>query len=313
MLLALPVLATSSKRLTRHCSCSTLVAMTQNPPATPPQPHPFDDAVRLAPAAGGTPHTFVGHTSAAYWNMVGPYGGITAAVLVQAITDHPARLGDIALLTVNYASGVAAGAFDVTATPVRTNRSTQHWVLSLSQRSASGEPEAVVVITATAMTALRRATWQTNDLPMPAVAAPAAWPATDMQGAMAWLDRYDMRFVCGQVPAVWTGEGRDSLSRLWVRDAQPRALDFASLAALADVFYPRVWLRRATRVPAGTVSMTIYFHASAEQLAENGTGYLLAQAQGQAFRHGFFDQSAQLWREDGTLMATSHQLVYFKQ
>ena len=58
--------------------------------------------------------------------------------------------------------------------------------------------------------------------------------------------------------------------------------------------------------------MTIYFHASAAQLADNGDDFLLAQAHGQAYRHGFFDQSAQLWAPGGTLLVTSHQLVYFK-
>lgn len=272
--------------------------------------HPFDEALRLPAASSDQPHTSTGTTSPAYWNMVGPYGGITAAVLVQAIAQHPARLGDITLLTVNYASGVAAGAFHITATPVRTNRSTQHWVLSLEQAGPDGSPE--VVITATAMTALRRETWDQNDMPMPAVPAPSELARRDMTGAMEWLNRYDMRFVQGGIPEDWDGGGTHSLSQLWVRDEQPRALDFASLAAMSDVFYPRVWLRRASRVPAGTVSMTIYFHASAQQLADNGANFLLAQAQGQAYRHGFFDQTAQLWAQDGTLLVTSHQLVYFK-
>jgi len=82
---------------------------------------------------------------------------------------------------------------------------------------------------------------------------------------------------------------------------------------LADVFFPRIFLRRAKRVPAGTVSMTVYFHADASQLEEVGAGYLLAQASAQAFRHGFFDQTAQLWSEDGALLVTTQQVVYFKE
>ena len=66
-------------------------------------------------------------------------------------------------------------------------------------------------------------------------------------------------------------------------------------------------------VPAGTVSITVYFHASAEQLAQTGTGYLLGQARGQEFRNGFFDQTVQLWNEAGTMLATSHQIVYYKE
>ena len=44
-----------------------------------------------------------------------------------------------------------------------------------------------------------------------------------------------------------------------------------------------------------------------------GDGYLLGQARGQEFRNGFFDHSAQLWNEAGTLLATSHQIVYYKE
>ena len=94
----------------------------------------------------------------------------------------------------------------------------------------------------------------------------------------------------------------------------PKLLPMAPrLAALADVFFPRIWLRRATYVPAGTVSMTVYFHAGAAQLAEVGHGWVLGQARAQAFRNGFFDQTALLWSEAGHLLCSSHQVVYYKE
>jgi acyl-CoA thioesterase len=130
---------------------------------------------------------------------------------------------------------------------------------------------------------------------------------------VAWVRRYQMRFIEGGIPVDWDGGGASSRTQLWMRDAAPRALDFCSIAALADVFIPRVWVRRATRVPVGTVSMTVYFHAGAAPLAELGDhGWVLGQARAQAFRHGFFDQTAQLWSEGGHLLATSHQVVYYK-
>lgn len=270
--------------------------------------HPFDNAIALTADQAGH---FNGCTSPAYENMVGPYGGITAAVLVQAVTGHAGCLGEIAALTVNYASGVAPGAFCVRATPARTNRSTQHWVISLVQVNGAGVEETVV--TATALTALRRGTWQASDLSMPTVPGPGALARTRVNAPMEWLKRYDMRFVRGEIPPEMDGSGSDSLSQLWVQDDPPRPLDAPGLAALCDVFFPRIYLRRALRVPAGTVSMTIYFHASAAQMAENGPGHVFAQAQAQAYRHGFFDQTAQLWSESGILLATSHQLVYYKE
>ena len=82
---------------------------------------------------------------------------------------------------------------------------------------------------------------------------------------------------------------------------------------MSDVFFPRLWLRRATLTPVGTVSMTVYFHADAAQLAATGTGWLFAQAQGQVFRGGYLDQAGQLWNADGELLVTTHQLMYYKE
>ena len=129
-----------------------------------------------------------------------------------------------------------------------------------------------------------------------------------------WVTRYDMRPLTGAIPREWNGaDSGSSLSQLWVRDADPRTLDYCSLTALADVFFPRVYLRRRLRVPVGTVTMTVYFHADSSQISQTGTGYLFGQAQAQAFRNSFFDQTAQVWNAAGELLVTSHQLVYYKE
>lgn len=273
--------------------------------------HPFDQALALQPLGAHAPDAFAGSSSAAYWNMVGPFGGTTAAIAVQALMQHPARLGEPLSLTVNYAAAVGPGDFQITARPVRTNRSTQHWSIELTQPDATGA--ASVFMTATAVTAVRRQTWSSQDTPMPVRAAPSESSVQTLPGAPAWLDRYELRPVRGPLPQLLDGRGEDSLSQLWLRDAPPRPLDFPALTAMADAFYPRVWLRRALRVPAGTVSMTVYFHADASELARSGSGYLLGQASAQTFHNGFFDQSAQLWSEAGALLATSQQIVYYKE
>lgn len=265
--------------------------------------HPFDSAIALQPRDDGR---FEGRTSPAYANMIGPYGGITAAQCVNAVLQHPQRLGDPVALTINFAAALADGPFTVHARPARTNRSTQHWTVEMLQ----GDD---VVVTATVFTAVRRATWSGHEPAMPPVPRPHDTPRTPRHG-VEWLQRYDMRFLDGFIPSKWDGGERgDSLTRLWVRDDPPRPLDFASLTALADIFFPRVWLRRAKLVPIGTVSMTVYYHADAARLAAVGSGYLLVQAQGQGFGGGYFDHTGQLWDESGTLVATTHQVVYYKE
>ena len=264
--------------------------------------HPFDEAIALESQEDGT---CTGQTHPAYANMVGPYGGITTAQALQAVLQHPKRLGDPVSLTVNFCAAVADGAFVVQAWPARTNRSTQHWMIEMRQGLE-------VVMTGTAVTAVRRETWGVDEDPMPQCPPPGEVALPTVQAPMAFVQRYEQRAITGNIPSVWDGSGHSSLTQVWVRDNPPRPLDFASLAAVSDIFFPRVFVRRATHVPVGTVSLTVYFHASAEQLAATGTGYLLGQARAQAFRNGFFDQSSQLWNEAGVLLVSSHQIVYFK-
>ena len=83
----------------------------------------------------------------------------------------------IDLLRIMLAAAVTEGPFTVEATPVRTNRSTQHWTLAISQPGADGQP--VVSTTATAVTATRRDTWSASDQPLPPVPAPAQCPQAE--------------------------------------------------------------------------------------------------------------------------------------
>ena len=274
--------------------------------------HPFDKALALKHSDLRVGQ-FAGATSPDYWNMVGPFGGMTAALVLQSVLQHPDLLGSPIALTVNFAAAISAGPFEVQAIAVRTNRSTQHWTVQISQPDADGTPQ--VNTTATVVTAVRRETWSQNDLPMPDVPPPDKVSRMSIGPAgVAWIQLYDMRPVSGAVPTMWDGSGEHSETVLWLRDAQPRALDFASLTAMSDMFYPRVWLRRAKVVPASTVSITTYFHTSAVQLVEVGSGYLLGRASAQQFRNGFFDQTAELWSEEtGALLVTSNQLVYYKE
>lgn len=270
--------------------------------------HPLDVALRMTPQHDGSMQATA---PAAYWNMVGPYGGITAAQMLQAVLAQPNLLGEPVSITVNFAGPVASGDMRIEAVAVRTNRSTQHWTVSMGQRNAEGEYE--ICTTATVITAVRRETFSMDSLDPPAMPDPATCERYDTLGAMEWLHRYDMRVVQGAIPTVWDDSGQESISQLWVRDDPPRPLDFPALAALCDVFFPRIWLQRARRVPAGTVGMTVYFHAGSEQLAQQADRHVLAQASAQAFRNGYFDQTAQLWDAEGSLLATSHQIVYYKE
>ena len=268
-----------------------------------PAPHPFDEALILKPAADGM---LRGHTHPAWANMVGPFGGITAATLLRAVEEHPERQGEPRALTVNYLAPIADGEFAITARAVRTNRTNQHWQIELSQ---DGAPRT----TATAVFGIPRATWSDTELSAPTAPAAEDLPTAEApEGAVIWVGQYDMRFVEGAMPGPGAGSSPSSTTTLWVRDRRGRGIDHAGVTALCDIFYPRTFLRQGGPGPAGTVTITVYFHAGAGELAELGGDFVLATARGNRFAAGYFDQSAELWSRSGNLLATTHQLVYFK-
>ena len=270
--------------------------------------HPFDEAIDLrACALQNAPHEFTGSTHPAYANMVGPFGGTTSAQLLQSALLHPDRLGDPVALTVNFAAPVADGDIRFVARPVRTNRSTQHWIIEAHQIDG-------VVATATAVFAVRRETWSDIEAVMPSnVPAPEMVARMPVKGMPPWPQRYDMRFIEGAFPAAFDEqEQAHSRSTLWVRDEPARPLDFASLVAISDSFFPRIYIRRRRRALIGTVSLTTYFHADNALLAQVGEQHLLGVAKALNYRHGYFDQTGELWSPEGQLLASTHQLVYFK-
>ncbi|MEI7783477.1 MAG: thioesterase family protein [Betaproteobacteria bacterium] len=267
----------------------------------------LDRGLELHP--GPEPGVLHGQTDPAWANMVGPYGGMTAAVLVRALQQSQC-LGEPVALTLNYAAALSDGPFQIVCRAARTNRSTQHWVLELQQEA---EGALQTMVTATAVCALRREVWRCQDLPRPEVPQPQSLSPSRPNDAVRWLERYDMRMVRGALPTLYDGSGHDSLTQMWLRDVQRRPLDLCALTAISDAFYPRIWLRRARWVPSGTVSLTVYFHASARELEGLGSDFIYAQARAQDFRYGCFDQTAHFWATDGMLLATAHQIVYYKE
>lgn len=94
-----------------------------------------------------------------------------------------------------------------------------------------------------------------------------------------------------------------------MRDEPARPLDHASLAALCDVFFARIFIRRRRFTPIGTVWLSSYFHTDAALLAAQGERHVLGCARGVAFRDGYFEQCAEVWSDSGTLLASSQQLA----
>lgn len=264
--------------------------------------HLFDEATRVS--AGDS--RWQGQTSDDYWAFVGPFGGVTAATVLRAVTNHPERSGDPLSLTVNYCAPIASGVFDLDVRLVKGNRSTQHWCVELTQGSAD------VATFATAVFAERRPSWSHQPAQFP-LAKPFEQILPYSGVAAPWVKQYDFRFVEG---APDLGSKKDvpasAFSKLWIGDRVPRKIDALSLMSMSDAFFGRVFHARRELVPFGTVSLTTYFHVPMDDLARENITQVLAIADAKIFHKSYCDQTGELWSPQGRLLATTHQIAYFK-
>ena len=161
--------------------------------------HPFDIATDLEPSGDGT---WLARTSEPYWNMIGPFGGLIAALMFKCAYAHPDREGEPVALTVNFCAAIAKGEMRISAKPARTNRSTQHWTMEMLQ---GGE----CVATATAMFGKRPDTFAHRPAKPPAAAAFESLQRLPAPGP-GRIERYDLRFADGSFG--WRGEEKEPAS-----------------------------------------------------------------------------------------------------
>lgn len=266
--------------------------------------HPFDDATRLTRLDESR---YRGRTTAAYANIVGPYGGITAACLMQAVLSDARLAGTPVSLTVNLLTAIADGEFEISVNLARSGKYIQHWSVELSQNGR-------VCSNASVITALRENGFDHQSSQPPEFGPYGDFARFSGAAPLPWLNAYDIRFVEGKPAFALAGVANDPSSRSvqYVADNPPRALDYLSLTAMADSFLLRIFKVRAKTTPMGSVSITTHFTGAPEDIAAQGSEPLLGVVDAIRFHGNFHDQTMQIWGRNRRLLATGSQLVWFK-
>ena len=254
----------------------------------------LDAALALAPDGD----QWRAHADADHESISSMFGGWTAAVLLRAVIATAATDAQPSALTVNFVRPIVPGS-DVTIAASRLGggRSLEHWrvdALASDELLATG----LVVLTN------RRDTDEHLQFEMPAVPAPDGLEQIHAPGPQG--QQTEIRQVSGE----W-GSG-DTRGCLWVRDASGRPLDHLQLAYLADQYAPRSFFWGVGMRPSATITLSVSFHATADELAAVGTDYVLNEATGTRGAHSTSGQQARLWSRDGVLLATTEQLCWYR-
>ena len=266
--------------------------------------HPLDQEIALNAVGEGQ---WSGASTDAYGNMVGTFGGVVAATLLNAVLSDERRTGEPVSLTVNFCTSVVIGDLSVQTKLQRGGKYTQHWSLELMQNGQ-------ICATASVVTGVRGDVFALHPAVMPVV--PPFEDCTPVPvSPVKWMGRYDFRFAEGE-PSFQSKEHdplRSAYAAVWLRDNPGRALDHQAMASLSDCFFPRLLHIRGTIVPFATVSMTTHFLATQDDLAEQGDRPILGVVDGDRFQGNFHNQHMQLWSESGKMLAVGTQVVWYKQ
>jgi hypothetical protein len=265
--------------------------------------HPFDTATRVARREDG----WSAHADTRYRAFVGTFGGVTAATLLNVLEREAAFDGlEIVALTTQFCAPLAEGEYRIVPALQRANRSTAFW-------RAEAIQGAEVIATASAVFGKRPETWAAQPAVAPVIPPYDGLPLYAPANPIPWTCQYAFRFAHGAPPSATGGTPDGSTaSLLWMHDAPERALDTLSIAALSDAFFGRVFHAVGKIVPFGTVTMATYFHATSGELEASGDTRVIGSVRSNRLHAGFQDQIGELWSPQGRLLASCHQLAYYR-
>jgi hypothetical protein len=235
----------------------------------------------------------------------GLWGGYAIGLCIRVLEAEPEAVGEALSLTLTYAAALPAGALDIRTRRLRQGGSVGVWVVELLP-AGSDEVGVHGVVTL----ARRPKTPPFAFAAMPEAPHPENLPSPDTPGENRHYGAasFERRTLEGFPPTP----SESSRSLAWVR---PRhgALDKAMLGMITDNSAPRAMYALGPGVMTTTLSLTVYLHATAEELAEVGDDFILVECEGRVGGGGASDERSSYWSRSGKLLATSEQLAWYRE
>jgi len=247
------------------------------------------------------PGLWRGRADPQYEANTGMFGGWTMALLLKAVVEDPLSEGTVSAITTNFLARVPPGAeLKLRSQRLGGGRSLAHWRCDLVLEDET------IAATATIVLANRRESDKFNEIEMPRAAAPESIAVFHPPGPFG--ERIDIRAALGGMPFNQS----TTRSLFWQRDVSGREMDAVQLAYLCDLGPPRVWYIGSAPRPSSTITLSLYVHAPAAELAACGDDFILSDMVGTRIEHSTVGSKANLWSRGGALLATTEQLCWFK-
>ena len=227
------------------------------------------------------------------------HGGHVISAVVRAFeraVADPARA--LRSITVHYVQPARVGPYTVEVVIDRTGR-------SLSNARAQIIQGGSVIASAMAALGGEWASIEWNRTAMPVVAAPEDCPLLWTEGATAALHHnYTYRRAIGD--AVRSG-GMHPESGGWIRLTDPRPVDAALAAGLADTWPPTPFMMVSTPIMFPTIDLTVQLLAPLPLAGDDGTEPCLVWHKIDTSVGGYVIQDTEVWTRNGRLIARGRQ------
>jgi acyl-CoA thioesterase len=262
----------------------------------------LETALKLDEAGDGQ---WRGRADPIYEAANGMYGGMSAALLLKAVLSEAEVQGSPSALAVNFVRAVTPGSdIAIRTRLLGASRSIKHWIAELAIAGSSDVCAAASIVTTT-----RRETDGFVEPEMPAVPP----PEDDLElfnPPKGFGRQSPVRRALGTMT-----EGSHlgkSHSALWIREVSGRAIDAIQIAYLCDNYPPRAFFVSGVIRPSATLTYSVNFVSTAEELAAIGDDYTLIDTIGTRAANGTVGSRVNLWSRAGRLLATSEQLCWYR-
>jgi acyl-CoA thioesterase len=239
-----------------------------------------------------------------FWNHENAFGGWAIAQAVEAVTLVAEPELRLASINAVFVEAIGLGELFVFVTPLSQRRRTGFFRIVFRKDSETGP----VVFAADVIMGNRPETDLAYATPAPEAPAPDTLEQAYMPMGPKWFGHFDQRLVEGE---YFTVNPRPR-NLVWIKEDDNRPVDAKSLALISDTPIPRTFLMGTEPRRGSTVSYSFHLYASDAELKAVGADYVLMQGDTDRVVDGKLDQRALIWSPDGTLLAISEQMAFFR-
>lgn len=265
--------------------------------APPSSESPFVTATTWSPLGEGR---YAGPIRPEWFQGRGAYGGMLGGALLRSMMrelDDAARAPRS--LTVHFCAPVSEGEASISVRVERAGRQVSH----LSARLEQGGQ--VACLASATFATSRETPLVYADARAPRVPPPSDVPSVPSDMLPTFAAHYDYRWCVGAVPYSGADEARVGG---WIRPRVPTPLDAPLVVGLLDAFPPAAFARVRGFCNGATMDFTAHFYAPLPHSAPPEAFYLRT-GHSRHGAHGYADDLAELWSEDGQLLAQLRQMA----